>query len=134
PGGDFAPAGLREFRDGDELRHVDWRASARRPALVVREWESDAIHGIEVSLDRRAKPEQLEEALSLATALLFLARDDKESFALSSQGLDGRYGLGHASYDDALRWLAACTALPSDAMAPPPVARDVLRLPLGGAR
>jgi uncharacterized protein (DUF58 family) len=32
----------RDYRAGDELRHVDWRLSARRSALLVRERQVDA--------------------------------------------------------------------------------------------
>ncbi len=32
-------AGVREYRAGDPLRHVDWRASARAPSLLVRVYE-----------------------------------------------------------------------------------------------
>jgi uncharacterized protein (DUF58 family) len=32
-------AGVREYRAGDPLRHVDWRASARSPSLLVRVYE-----------------------------------------------------------------------------------------------
>jgi len=32
-------AGVRDYRSGDPLRHVDWRASARAPSLLVRVYE-----------------------------------------------------------------------------------------------
>jgi uncharacterized protein (DUF58 family) len=32
-------AGVREYRAGDPLRHIDWRASARSPGLLVRVYE-----------------------------------------------------------------------------------------------
>jgi uncharacterized protein (DUF58 family) len=32
-------AGVRDYRAGDPLRHVDWRASARSPSLLVRVYE-----------------------------------------------------------------------------------------------
>jgi uncharacterized protein (DUF58 family) len=32
-------AGVREYRSGDPLRHVDWRATARSPSLLVRVYE-----------------------------------------------------------------------------------------------
>ena len=124
------PSGLHEYRDGDDPRHVDWKASARRAGLIVREYEDDAIQGIEVCLDRRCSNEVLEEALEIATALLLLARDDKEIFALHSQEHSARYGQGKRPYDEALVWLAGCTALESSAAAPAAVAREVLRLPL----
>lgn len=129
-GGDFGPAGLREFREGDEARHVDWRASARKTSLVVREWEDDSMRGIEICLDRRCADEELEEALSLAVALLFVARENKEVFALETQGMSARYGEGQSSYDDALRYFAACEALPHDGPPPPTTAREVLKLPV----
>lgn len=128
--GDFGPSGLREFREGDEARHVDWRASARKTELVVREWESDAIQGIEICLDRRCDDEELEDALELATALLFVAREDKEVFVMTTQDHSGRYGDGKAPYDEALRYFAACTPLESTAPPPPSVGHDVLRLPI----
>lgn len=127
--GDFGPSGLREYRDGDEARHVDWRASARKTHLVVREWEADAARGVEICLDRRCDEDELEDALRIAVALLFLARDDKEVFALSTQGFSARFGDGQQPYDEALRYFASCEALPADAEAPPASSPDVLRLP-----
>jgi uncharacterized protein (DUF58 family) len=35
-------AGVREYRPGDPLRHVDWRATARGGSLLVREYEPTA--------------------------------------------------------------------------------------------
>jgi len=44
-------AGVREFRDGDSLRHVHWRSTARRGTLVVREFERTAHHPLALLLD-----------------------------------------------------------------------------------
>src|SRR5579875_3642404 len=41
PGGDEF-AGLRDYRQGDALRHVAWKASARRGDLLVREFDRAA--------------------------------------------------------------------------------------------
>ncbi len=46
-------AGVREFRDGDSLRHVHWRSTARRGALVVREFERDVRQPVALLLDTR---------------------------------------------------------------------------------
>ncbi len=46
-------AGVREFRDGDSLRHVHWRSTARRGALVVREFERDVHQPVALLLDTR---------------------------------------------------------------------------------
>lgn len=37
-------AGLRDYRSGDAFRQIDWNASARRAALVSREWQGDQQH------------------------------------------------------------------------------------------
>jgi len=70
--GDVQPAGLRDHRRGEELRRVHWRASARRGALVVREWEGAGDGGIELVLDRRCGSEALEQALSLISAVYII--------------------------------------------------------------
>ncbi len=46
-------AGVREYRPGDALRHVDWRATARSNALLIREFEPSATWRIAVFADVR---------------------------------------------------------------------------------
>lgn len=46
-------AGVRDFRDGDSLRHVHWRSTARRGTLVVREFERDIHRPVALLLDTR---------------------------------------------------------------------------------
>src|SRR2546426_10743128 len=48
-------AGVREFRDGDSLRHVHWRSTARRGTLVVREFEHEAADAVALLIDTRAE-------------------------------------------------------------------------------
>lgn len=129
--GDFGPSGLRELRDGDDPREIDWKATARRSTFIVREREQDCGQGIEVCIDRRCEADALEAALSLATALAFLARDNKEAFSLCSQDIHATFGAGQRPMDELLAWLAACTTLPDGAPAPPPTSPDVLHLPAG---
>jgi uncharacterized protein (DUF58 family) len=43
--------GVREFRDGDSLRHVHWRSTARRGTLVVREFERSGRQPLALLLD-----------------------------------------------------------------------------------
>jgi uncharacterized protein (DUF58 family) len=45
------PAGVREYRAGDPLRHVDWRATARSTALLVRIHEPTAALRVAVFSD-----------------------------------------------------------------------------------
>ena len=39
-------AGIRDYRFGDSVRHVDWKATARGQTLKVREFESEAQHSV----------------------------------------------------------------------------------------
>lgn len=123
------PADLREFRAGDELRNVHWRATARRGAPVVLEWEGAGGAGREVVLDRRAAPEALERALSVLAALVVQARDEKDPLTLHTQGLSATFGPSHRPWPELWRVLAAAEPLPSGAPAPPSAPPDVLRLP-----
>ncbi len=127
---DHSPAGLREFRDGDDPRHIDWKATARTRKFVIKEWEDESTHGLEIVLDRRCSAAELEEALSLATALLLLARENKEPFALRSQDLSATFGTGHRPWREVLTWLAACSCLDATAPAPPATSPAVIRLPI----
>ncbi len=123
------PAGLREYRPGDEFRAIHWRATARRGRPVVKEWDGGAGSGSEVVLDRRTDVESLEESLSLLSALACMAREQKEPLTIHSQELSATYGSGHRPWRDCFAFLAAALTLPSDAAPPPPTSPHVTRLP-----
>ena len=123
------PSGLREFTSGDERRSIHWKASARRGDWVVREWDADLGEGIEVVLDRRCDPEDLERALSLLCSLTLKAQASKDRIGLHSQGISQTFGEGTAPYRELLQWMAAAEALPTAAGAPPPCSPEALRLP-----
>lgn len=68
--------GNRPFREGDNLRNIDWRATARLQQIVVREYREEYFHRVAVILDthvprreRDARRESLEQAISLAAAV-----------------------------------------------------------------
>jgi uncharacterized protein (DUF58 family) len=48
--------GVREYRPGDPLRHVDWRATARGAGLLVREHEPTASLRVGVFVDLHVPP------------------------------------------------------------------------------
>ncbi|MEM8710903.1 MAG: DUF58 domain-containing protein [Planctomycetota bacterium] len=127
--GDMQPSGLRDRREGDSLRSVHWRASARRGKLVVLEWEGGGGEGLEVVLDRRGTAEDLDEALSDLAALVQFACEGKEVLAIRSQGLSAAFGEGHEPFERALYFMASTEALPHDGPAPPSASPTVLRLP-----
>ena len=50
-GGDTEFERLRPYQLGDEPRHVDWRASARREDLVVRQFQAESDQNVVFALD-----------------------------------------------------------------------------------
>jgi uncharacterized protein (DUF58 family) len=50
-GGDTEFERLRPYQVGDEVRHVDWRASARRDDLVVRQYQAESNQNVIFALD-----------------------------------------------------------------------------------
>lgn len=130
--GFLQPSELREYRPGDELRLVHWKASARRGTLVIKEWEGGTGSGHEVVIDRRAKGEELEEGLSAVSALARAAKEQKEVLTVHSQGLSATFGGAHRPWRELLRFLAVAEPLPLDGPPPPPVSPAVLRLPRRG--
>lgn len=127
--GFLQPSELREYRPGDELRLVHWKASARRGTLVIKEWEGGTGSGHEVVLDLRADGEELEEGLSAVSALAHAAKEQKEVLTVHSQGLSATFGGSHRPWKELLRFLAAAAPLPPGGPPPPPVSPAVLRLP-----
>jgi len=64
---------LRDYRPGDPLRHVDWRAFARRRQPVVRQFAAPAARPPLLLLDASAAPgraEDFEALLTIAASLL----------------------------------------------------------------
>ncbi len=128
--GNLQPSGMREFRPGDDPRSIHWKASARRGELVIKEWEGGSGEALEIVFDRRCTPDQLEESLSLIAALMLLARDNKESFAVHSQDMAATFGKTHQPWRNLMRFLAEATTLPLNGPAPPPASPSITRLPL----
>lgn len=50
-GGDTEFERLRPWQRGDEVRHVDWRASARRDELVARQYQAESDQSVVFALD-----------------------------------------------------------------------------------
>jgi len=133
--GFLQPSSLREYRPGDELRLVHWKASARRGVLVIKEWDGGTGAGHEVVIDLRASGEELEEALSAVSALAHAAMEQKEVLTVHSQGLSATFGAAYRPWKELFRFLAVAAPLPADGPSPPAVSPAVLRLPRhGGAR
>jgi uncharacterized protein (DUF58 family) len=50
-GGDTEFERLRPYQVGDEIRHVDWRASARRDDLTVRQFQAESNQNVIFAID-----------------------------------------------------------------------------------
>lgn len=80
-GGEFM--GLREYRAGDSLRKIHWKAWARTGQPIVKEFEETRFPRYGLVLDTSLKesgPELLEEAISVAAS--FVSTMDRESCLL----------------------------------------------------
>ena len=126
---EMGPAGLREYKPGDELRHVHWKASARRQDLVVKEYEGDSRPGLEVLLDLRCSRDKLEASLSLISALGLISQENKDVITVVTQDHHGTYGKGHRSINELWIYLAMAQSLPDSAPPPPKASPGVVRLP-----
>ena len=84
---------LRRYAQGDDLRRVHWRTTARLGELMVREGEDDDERGriattvlLDVG-DGATPPEELDRAVEVAASVLFAAADE------SSNEVSGTYRL-----------------------------------------
>lgn len=50
-GGDTEFERLRPYQQGDEIRHVDWRAAARKDDLVVRQFQAESNQNVVFAID-----------------------------------------------------------------------------------
>jgi len=93
--------GVRRYQAGDPLRHVEWRASARSPELLVRVFEPTTDLALAVFLDflvpgfgtDNLYPDELELTISVAASLARWALDRRFRVGLvgngTGQGPDG---------------------------------------------
>lgn len=89
-GESFEYLGNREFREGDNVRDIDWRATARMQQPIVREWVEEYMLRVAVILDTQVpagrgvprklaaeRRESFEHAVSVAASVSdYMARQD----------------------------------------------------------
>jgi uncharacterized protein (DUF58 family) len=111
-------AGLREYRRGDDRRHIYWKSVARTGELYVKEFALEAPRRYTVALDLRreglrALETEVEDAISVAASVL--THLGRERLPLRLVCADGEntateFGAGEASYWGAMRLLAMVRA------------------------
>jgi len=111
-------AGLREYRRGDDRRHIHWKSVARTGELYVKEFAVEAPRRYSVALDLRREglraPEaEVEDAVSVAASVLTRLASERLPFRLvcaDGAGNATPFGSDEASYWVAMRLLATARA------------------------
>ncbi len=111
-------AGLREYRRGDDRRHIHWKSVARTGELLVKEFVLQAPRRYTVALDLRRRglrvPEQeVEDAVSAAASVLAHLKNEGLPFRLTCSDREGsatEFGSDEKSYRAAMRLLATVKA------------------------
>jgi uncharacterized protein (DUF58 family) len=111
-------ANLREYRRGDDRRHIHWKSLARTGELFVKEFSLQAPRRHTVALDLRregirTQENEVEDAVSAAASVLtHLARESLPFRLLSTGrgGADTGFGANEDAYWEAMRLLATARA------------------------
>lgn len=89
------PMGVREFRSGDSLRRMNWKASAHTQKLLVRTLEPaislETLILLDLNLssyERRDRYTTIEWAIALAASLASHLVNERQAVGLSSNGID----------------------------------------------
>lgn len=125
---------LRDYQPQDDLRHIDWKASARVRHLIVREFTAEDERRVHIALDtqlqvgdlrvealnKKAKVkiekefarheaeaiERFEKGVNLAASLIAHFIEERAEVRLTIGGETGNYGTGREHLYAALRRLA----------------------------
>ena len=97
-------AGLREYRRGDDRRHIHWKSVARTGELFVKEFSLQAPRRHTVVLDLRreglrTQETEVEDAVSAAASVLAYLARERLPFRLLCTGRGGAKGGGGVSTD-----------------------------------
>lgn len=115
---------LRDYQPQDDLRHIDWKATARARRLTVREFTAEDERRITIALDTRRTVEgdekefnrRFERGVTLAASLAahFIAERAEVRMVLGEEM--GRYGVGQEHLYRCLRRLAMVAPESDDAL------------------
>ena len=114
---------MRDYQPQDDLRHIDWKATARSRRLTVREFTSEDERRITIVLDTRLShgagselPERFERGVVQAASLIKHFIDERAEVRLVLGDDVGPFGSGTDQLYRCLRRLALVTA--SDSAGP----------------
>lgn len=130
-GGEFH--GLREWREGEDVRDVHWRTTAHAGRLIIREWEVESARrvtlvlnnlradpppashaGLAANADRAAYDDELEDAVSAAASVADRLLDDDIEVSLVTHTEEVGFGRGPDQRWRILRALALIEFVPPE--------------------
>jgi uncharacterized protein (DUF58 family) len=109
---------LRDYQAQDDLRHIDWKATARARRLTVREFTSEDERRITIELDTRLPQnegsggfeERFERGVIQTASLLKHFIDERAEVRLVLGNEFGPFGCGLEHLNHCLRRLALVTS------------------------
>ncbi len=114
---------MRDYQPQDDLRHIDWKATARSRRLTVREFTSEDERRITIVLDTRLShgagndlPERFERGVVQAASLIKHFIDERAEVRLVLGDDAGPFGSGTEQLYRCLRRLAL--VIPADSAGP----------------
>jgi uncharacterized protein (DUF58 family) len=121
---------LREYQPRDDVRHVDWKATARQKRLIVREFTAEDERRVHVVLDTFVEASgvnasgdadalaRFERAVMLAASLVAHFVDERAEVRLTDGEEGSRYGVGREHLYACLRRLGLVAPRPAVADSP----------------
>jgi uncharacterized protein (DUF58 family) len=120
---------MRDYQPQDDLRHIDWKATARSRRLIVRQFTAEDEKRVTIALDTRDHSEmegkdfarRFERGVTLAASLAAHFIDERAEVRLVIGDEGGHYGVGLEHLYSCLRRLAlaAPEGEPVDSSKPP---------------
>jgi len=123
--------GLRNYQPQDDVRHIDWKSTARNRRLIVREFASEDERRVHIVLDTRMHDgvgegktfsERFERGVTLAASLATHFIDERAEVKLTLGEEEGRHGEDREHLYASLRRLALVAPDASSASDEPPAA------------
>jgi uncharacterized protein (DUF58 family) len=103
---------LREYQPQDDMRHIDWKATARQRQLVVREFTEEEERRVHIAFDTQMKGDagnasaRFERGVNITASLVSHFTDERAELCLTLGEEPGRYGVGREHLYSCLRRLA----------------------------
>jgi uncharacterized protein (DUF58 family) len=113
---------LRDYQPQDDLRHIDWKSTARARRLIVREFAAEDERRVHIALgvraprgmDQKEFARRFERGVALAASFIAHFIDERAEVRLTLGDETGPYGAGREHLYDCLRRLALIEPQPDD--------------------